>query len=134
MDTTMTKTFDYASDLNARREMIWAGLSSHSHTVRDPVAYLNSKAKKFGPLVKMAAGIAYEHVRTECLAVCVDKIDERLSVENGWETIAVIRDRDIDALRNAIAKATGAASGDVSEPFYGTSHEDFAHQAGKEVE
>lgn len=88
----------YATNLVARREMIWTALNSFGSNVKDKIAYLNRKAGVYGPIVKEAAGIAYEYISTECLAVCEDKVDERLSAKYGWESKITIRNREIAAL------------------------------------
>lgn len=89
----------YATDFLARREMIWRGLASHGTHIKDPIAYLNRMQKKFGSIVKEAAGIAYEYVNSECLAVCEDRIDERLSAAYGWTTIQAWRMESLESIK-----------------------------------
>lgn len=97
---------NYATDIVARREMIWCALQAHGSHVKDPIAYVNRKMKKFGPLLKDAVGYAYEFINTDCLAVCEDKIDAKLSAEHGWETIQAIRARDLEAASGSGGKMT----------------------------
>lgn len=89
----------YATDFLARREMIWRGLTSHGSNIQDPIAYLNRMQKKYGSIVKEAAGIAYEYVNSECLAICEDKIDEALSAKYGWQTIQAWRMEPLESFK-----------------------------------
>lgn len=90
---------NYATDIVARKKLIWCALSSFGRNIKDPIAYRNRKVKKFGPILTEAIGAAYEFINSECLAVCEDKVDEALCAAHGWETIAAIRTRDLEALR-----------------------------------
>lgn len=90
----------YATNLQARDAMIWKGMmGAGDSTVKDPIAYLARIALTYGPIVKEAAGIAYEYINVECYAVCADKIDERLSAKYGWESKTTIRNREIAELK-----------------------------------
>lgn len=96
---------NYATDIIARREMIWCALSSFGRNIKDPIAYRNRKIKKFGPILTEAIGAAYPVMNDgkSCLAVCEDKVDEALSAKYGWTTIAAIREADLAALRARVA-------------------------------
>lgn len=84
-------TPDYGTDWQARRDMIWCAMTAvNSTSVKDPIAYIQRKQKKFGGILKVAVARAYEVKGTDCLAVQKDKIDEALSAANGWKTIMEI--------------------------------------------
>jgi hypothetical protein len=85
---------DYAKDWVARREMISSAVFTHGR-VKDPIAHCNRKAKRYGEVYKEAYGAAYEFVRSECLAVACDKVDEMLSNRYGWQTIQTMSNADI---------------------------------------
>lgn len=89
----------YATDHLFRRDMIWKGISSHGAHVNDSVAYLNRMEKKFGSIVKEAAGLAYPFMTKDCLAVVETKIDEALSAEYGWQTIQDWRQESFEKLK-----------------------------------
>lgn len=78
----------YATEYLFRREMIWKAMTAAGdNTVKDPIAYINRMEKKFGAIVKEAAGLAYVELPKNCLAVVEDRIDEALCVKYGWTTI-----------------------------------------------
>lgn len=89
----------YATEYLLRRDMIWKGMSSHDRHIKDPIAYLNRMEKKFGAIVKEAAGLAYEHLAGNCLAVCEDKVDEALCAKYGWMTIQEWRNVSLERMR-----------------------------------
>ncbi len=90
----------YATEFLFRESMIWKGMTAAgSHTVKDPIAYLNRMEKKFGAIVKEAAALAYEHLPHNCLAVCESKIDEALSAKYGWKTCREWRAEGFERLR-----------------------------------
>ena len=86
---------DYANSFQAREALIWCALTAvSSSAVKDPVEYINRRARQFGAeMLKQAVGLSYNWIRTECHAVCVDKIDAALSAKHGWPTIQVLRSR-----------------------------------------
>ncbi len=86
---------DYSKDWVARREMISSAVYTHGR-VKDAVVHCNRKAKRYGAIYKEAYGAAYEFVRSECLAVACDKVDEVLSARYGWQTIQVMSKADLD--------------------------------------
>lgn len=89
----------YATDFVSRRAMIWKGMSSHDRHVKDPIAYLNRMQKKFGAIVKEAAGLAYQELPGNCLAVVEDKIDEALCLKYGWQTVQAWRNESIERMK-----------------------------------
>lgn len=83
---------DYANDWQARRELIWCAMTATNiPTVKDPIAYVNRKQKKFGDILKEAVAAAYEFKGQFCYAVEGDKIDEKLCAAHGWKTIQEFR-------------------------------------------
>lgn len=64
----------YATDYLFRRDMIWKGISSQGSHISDPIAYLNRMEKKYGPIVKEAAGLAYPLMTKDCLAMVETKL------------------------------------------------------------
>lgn len=90
----------YATEFLFRKDMIWKAMSAAgSMSVKDPVAYLNRMEKKYGAIVKEAAGLAYEPLAKHCLAVVQDKIDEALCERYGWQTIEAWRAEDLIKMR-----------------------------------
>lgn len=82
----------YAEQFLFREDMIWRGMTATgSKNVKDSVAYLNRMTRKYGEIVKEAAGLAYELLPKYCLAECKRLIDEKLSAKYGWKTCAVWR-------------------------------------------
>jgi len=92
----------YATEFLARREMIWRAMSSQGAHVNDPVAYLNRMEKKFGAIVKEAAGLAYAELPKNCLAVVETKIDELLCAKYGWKTIQEWRDESFKSFKKEL--------------------------------
>lgn len=95
----------YATDHFFRREMIWKGMSSHGSHINDPIAYLNRMEKKFGKIVKEAAGLAYQELPKNCLAVVETKIDEALCSKYGWQTVQEWRDESFSILKKDLNNA-----------------------------
>lgn len=94
----------YVSQFLFREDMIWKGMTAAGDSnVKDPIAYLNRMEKKFGAIVKEAAGLAYEFLPGNCLAECQRLIDERLSAKYGWKTCAEWRSEGLERLRQEIA-------------------------------
>lgn len=84
---------NYAESFQDREALIWCAMTAvKSPSVKDPVVYINRKAKKFGAeMLKETVGLTYNWINSECLAVCVDKIDAELSKRHGWRTIRELR-------------------------------------------
>lgn len=83
---------NYETSFSDRESLIWCALTAvQSPTVKDPIAYVNRKAKKYGPLLKEAVGLSYNWINTECYAVCVDKVDQALSSKYGWKSCRELR-------------------------------------------
>lgn len=96
----------YATDFLFRESMIWKGMTAAgSSTVNDPIAYLNRMQKKFGAIVKEAAGLAYEYLPNNCLAACGTKIDEALSAKYGWKTCREWRAEGLEQLKKDMGRA-----------------------------
>ena len=83
----------YATEFLLRCDMIWKAMTAAGdNTVKDPVAYLNRMEKKFGAIIKEAAGLAYQELPKNCLAVVETKIDEILCSKYEWKTVQEWRD------------------------------------------
>lgn len=83
----------YATEFLFRRDMIWKAMTAAGdNTVKDPIAYINRMEKKFGAIIKEAAGLAYQELPKNCLAVVETKIDEILCGKYGWKTVQEWRD------------------------------------------
>lgn len=67
--------------------MIWKGITSNGSGVKDAVVYLNRMERKYGAIVKEAAGLAYSLIPHHCLAVVETEIDKKLCEKYGWTTI-----------------------------------------------
>lgn len=84
----------YATEYLLRRDMIWKGMSgAGSNAIKDPIAYLNRMEKRFGAIIKEVAGLAYQELPKNCLAVVETKIDEILCEKYGWQTIQEWRNK-----------------------------------------
>lgn len=95
---------NYAADFKLRRDMIWKAISSHGNHIKDPVAYLNRMEKRYGYIVKQAAGISYEYMHGYCLAEVERLTDERLSAIHGWQTQNEMRNTVFQKLKSKISR------------------------------